>query len=224
MARNVVRCSMICNEFRHNFVVCNEIDQRDEAAVEKMRLDGAHERTTSDMIAHHLRHTKERSFERCGATCDQRRVRVLQQRKSSRRHQMNMRISLQIRYIFLRFDARSSGNHRLVCLWCDRLFDSVVGRGGRLGSRYTTASCGRFGLHLRKSLQHPRQVGSNFRAARTSKQCYNFALRIELMCCTEVCERMTVMLQEIINLCTRRIAHIVHFVAMFALEIVHFKG
>ena len=113
MARNVVWCGMVCDEFRHYLIVCNEIDQRDEAAVEKMRLDGAYNRTSSDMIAHDLRYTEERSFERCGATCDQSRVRVFQQRESSRRHKMHLGISLQIRRIFLQFDAWSSGNHRL---------------------------------------------------------------------------------------------------------------
>ena len=86
MARNVVWCGTICDEFGHYLIVCNEIDQRDEAAVEKMLLDGAYDRTASDMVAHDLRHTEERSFERCRSTCDQRGVRVLQQRESSRRH------------------------------------------------------------------------------------------------------------------------------------------
>ena len=161
MARNVVWCGTICDEFRHYLIVCNEIDQRDEAAVEKMRLDGAYDRTASDMVAHDLRHTEERSFESSRATCHQRRVRVFQQRESSRRHEMHLGISLQIRRIFLQFDARSSGNHRMKTARIHGVFGRVVGRGGRLHSRDITATWGRFGLHLRKSLQHPRQIGSN---------------------------------------------------------------
>ena len=101
MTGNVVRCGMICDKFGHHLIVCNEIDQRDESAIEKMRLDGANKRTASDMIAHHLRHSEERGFEGGSATSDQCYMRVLQQRESSGRDKMHMRMALQIRRILL---------------------------------------------------------------------------------------------------------------------------
>ena len=45
MARNVLRMCVIGYEFGHNGLIGNEIDQRDESAVEEVGLNGANERS-----------------------------------------------------------------------------------------------------------------------------------------------------------------------------------
>ena len=128
MACNVVWLRMVSDEFGHHLIVCNEIDQRDESAIEKMRLDGANERTASDMIAHHLRHSEERGFEGGSATSDQCGVRVLQQRESSGRHKMHMRMALQIRRIFLQCYTWSCGYDGLKSLQVGSVFGNSMNR------------------------------------------------------------------------------------------------
>ena len=124
MERNVLRMCMVSYEFGHNGLVCNEIDQRDESAVEKVGLNGANERSAFQMVAHHLWHSEECCFEGGRSTRHQRCIGVFQQRIGRRRHEIHVGMLLQIGGIFFKWDARCSGYDGL------KIGDRSGGRGG----------------------------------------------------------------------------------------------
>ena len=70
MAADICHSHLLRDEFGHDFLISNKVDERDvrnlqyQAACEGCQLAPLH------VVAYHLRHTEQSSFERCRAAGD----------------------------------------------------------------------------------------------------------------------------------------------------------
>lgn len=126
-----------CNQFRYDFSIGNEVDQRDVRAFEEERPQAIDETSAADVVANDLRYTEESSFEGGRSTRDEGSVGVLQKREGGVSNED---------YVFV-FKIRSVVG--IVDAWC--------------GSQYRL--CVPFGVGYAYCGEHAGQVGCNFGTA-----------------------------------------------------------
>lgn len=97
----------------HHFASGYQIDQRNVFRMEEMAENKTCQPAGRDIIADDLRHTEKRCLKRSRPRCDQRRITMAEERIGFAEHDLHIRVADILPVIF-RFQAGSTGNHRLV--------------------------------------------------------------------------------------------------------------
>ena len=81
MRRKVCGARVVGNEFGHNFPIGDEIDERDEGALQEVGTQFSYQNAAFHVVAHHLGHIEEGRFESGSAARDECGASVAEERK-----------------------------------------------------------------------------------------------------------------------------------------------